>query len=96
MPPLLKLPWSSLDSRSAALNPPPPGTFEGSVDDQAAFVREMGSRVDVVVVVVSMMAAKDDSDEVWMTNVRRLMELTGGIPLGLYECPAPYHRCVCV
>jgi 4-hydroxy-tetrahydrodipicolinate synthase len=22
----------------------------------------------------------------------RLMELTGDIPLGLYECPAPYHR----
>jgi 4-hydroxy-tetrahydrodipicolinate synthase len=35
---------------------------------------------------------QDDSDAVWRTNVQALLDLTPGIPLGLYECPVPYHR----
>lgn len=32
------------------------------------------------------------SDDVWLTNVQKLMDLTGDIPLGLYETPVPQVR----
>ena len=32
------------------------------------------------------------NDDVWMTNCKKLMELTGDIPLGLYETPVPKAR----
>jgi 4-hydroxy-tetrahydrodipicolinate synthase len=38
------------------------------------------------------MAAQDEPDAAWVARTARLLELTGSIPLGLYECPAPYHR----
>lgn len=44
-------------------------------------------------VLVSMLAAKEESNEVWIERCKKLIELTPGVPLGLYECPMPYHRC---
>lgn len=32
------------------------------------------------------------SDDVWLANVQKLMDLTGDIPLGLYETPVPQVR----
>jgi 4-hydroxy-tetrahydrodipicolinate synthase len=32
------------------------------------------------------------SDEVWMANCQKLMDLTGDLPLGLYETPVPKAR----
>eukprot|EP00936_MAST-01D_sp_MAST-1D-sp1_P002065 g2065.t1 len=68
------------------------GTFDGTVEEQAAFVNRMAEHADVVVVLVCMMAKQDEGDDVWRANMGRLLELTGDVPLGLYECPAPYHR----
>lgn len=34
------------------------------------------------------------SDEVWMANVEKLMNLTGDKPLGFYETPIPKVRLV--
>jgi 4-hydroxy-tetrahydrodipicolinate synthase len=45
-------------------------------------------------VVVNQMARVDEPDDVWRANVKKLLALTGDIPLGLYECPKPYHRYV--
>eukprot|EP00035_Acanthoeca_spectabilis_P002033 m.84474 g.84474 ORF g.84474 m.84474 type:complete len:345 (+) comp11310_c0_seq1:48-1082(+) len=68
------------------------GTFEGTVEEQANFVNRMATDADVVVVLVCNLAAKDESDEVWIQRCTKLLELTPGVTLGLYECPAPYHR----
>ena len=70
------------------------GTFEGTVEEKAAFIKRMHEEggADVVVVLVCMMAAKEENDDVWKANVEQLMARTGDVPLGLYECPAPYHR----
>ena len=70
------------------------GTFEGSVEEKAAFARRMHEEggADVVVVLVCMMAAQDEDDAAWKANTEQFMALTGDVPLGLYECPAPYHR----
>ena len=68
------------------------GTFGGSVEDQAAFVREMGKKVDAVVIVVNRLAEKEESNEVWLANAQKLLDLTEGIPMGFYESPEPYLR----
>lgn len=70
------------------------GTFDpaGNPEEQAKFINEMAKEVDCVVLLVSMMAAKEESDQVWLDRCATIIELTPGVPLGIYECPAPYHR----
>ncbi len=69
------------------------GTFGGSIEEQASFVRRMAAvGVDGVVVLTCQMAGVDESDDVWRANAERLLSLTGEIALGLYECPQPYKR----
>jgi len=69
------------------------GTFGGSIGKQAAYVRRMADTgVAAVVVLSCQLAAAEESDAVWKTNAERLMSLTGDVPLGIYECPAPYKR----
>ena len=71
------------------------GTFGGPVEDQAAFVRRMADTgVDAVVVIVCLLAGRDEDEEVLKRNMERLLELTDPVPLGLYECPTPYHRLI--
>ncbi len=71
------------------------GTFDQSIAAQVKFVRQIADLgVAQVVVIASMMAQPDDDDTVWRSNVSQLLEATGDIPLGLYECPQPYHRLV--
>jgi 4-hydroxy-tetrahydrodipicolinate synthase len=68
------------------------GTFEGSIDEQAAFVDAMGETgVDAVVANVSRLAGRAESDREWRARAECLLDATDA-PLGLYECPAPYHR----
>ena len=38
--------------------------------------------------------AHTQSDEIWMANVEKLMDLTGDKPLGIYETPIPKVRLV--
>eukprot|EP00041_Stephanoeca_diplocostata_P011189 m.182051 g.182051 ORF g.182051 m.182051 type:complete len:239 (-) comp18453_c0_seq4:136-852(-) len=54
----------------------------------------MGAIVDAVVVLVNQLAGQQEDDTVWKVNAQRLLDLTGTVPLGLYECPEPYHRCL--
>ncbi len=69
------------------------GTFGGPVEDQAAFVRRMADTgVDAVVVIVCLLAGRNEDEDVLKRNMERLLELTDPVPLGLYECPTPYHR----
>lgn len=68
------------------------GTFDGTPEEQAAFINLMAKEVDVVIVLVSMLCKKEDSNEVWMERMNKILELTPGVPMGIYECPAPYHR----
>jgi 4-hydroxy-tetrahydrodipicolinate synthase len=71
------------------------GTFVRSITEQAEFIKKLFDiGVQVVVVLASQMAESDEDDSVWQRNVEQLLELTGDIPLALYECPAPYHRLI--
>lgn len=71
------------------------GTFVRSIEAQAEFIKKLAdSGVQVIVVLASEMAEKDEDDSVWQRNVEQLLSLTGDIPLALYECPDPYHRLI--
>jgi 4-hydroxy-tetrahydrodipicolinate synthase len=63
------------------------GTFGGSVEQMAEFVNEMGAIADAVVVLACQMAKQEEGEDVWKENVQKLLDLTPGIPLGLYEVP---------
>ncbi|MCC9075427.1 dihydrodipicolinate synthase family protein [Litorilinea aerophila] len=69
------------------------GTFGGSLPAQARFIQEMADTgVAAVVVITSQLATQEEPDAVLQERLDHLLQLTGEIPLGLYECPDPYKR----
>ncbi len=71
------------------------GNFGGSIAQQAESIRRMaGTGVQAVVVLPNMLVTAEDSDDVLKQQLDALMAATGDIPLGLYECPAPYKRVI--
>lgn len=71
------------------------GTFEDSIDNQASFIRDIyETGVKSVIVITSLLANEDDSEEVFRKNVLALLKNTENIPLGFYECPIPYKRII--
>ena len=49
--------------------------------------------VDAVIMITNRLAKQDESDEVWLANLKKLLaELPEDIKLGFYECPYPYKR----
>jgi 4-hydroxy-tetrahydrodipicolinate synthase len=69
------------------------GTFGGPVAAQAASVRAMAETgVHAVVAIPSQLASADEGEAALEARLMQVVELAEDIPLGLYECPAPYHR----
>lgn len=69
------------------------GTFGATQEEKAAGVRRMAdSGVDAVVCLANALAAEHDSEDAWRTGTESLLDRVGEVPLGLYECPQPYHR----
>ena len=71
------------------------GTFGGPIAEQAEFAKKIyATGIQAVIVITSLIAAADESDEVFMTRMHELLELTPGVSFGLYECPVPYKRLI--
>ncbi len=71
------------------------GTLGGSMEQQADFVRRIyDTGAQAVIVITSQMVMPDESDAVFLDRMHQLIDLTEGIPLGLYECPVPYKRLI--
>ncbi len=69
------------------------GSFGLTIDAKAAFTKKIyETGIDAVILITGHYANVDDSDDVLLKNFERMLRLTGNIPLGLYECPAPYKR----
>jgi 4-hydroxy-tetrahydrodipicolinate synthase len=69
------------------------GNFGDTMTHQADAVKMMyNTGVEAVILVTSLLAAEYESNDVFDENTRKLMDLTGNIPLGFYECPVPYKR----
>jgi 4-hydroxy-tetrahydrodipicolinate synthase len=52
--------------------------------------------VDAVIVLNNQFVSEEESDEVFLSRMKRWMELTQGVPFGIYECPVPYKRLVSI
>lgn len=75
-----------------------PVIASGQVSDQLEEqVREVNAVAacgpDAVILITNRFAAQDESDEVWFSNLQKLLDrLDPSVPLGFYECPYPYKR----
>jgi 4-hydroxy-tetrahydrodipicolinate synthase len=69
------------------------GNFGDTIADQADFIKKIyDTGVKAVIIVTSLIAGEDESNEVFDQRIFELFDLTGKIPLGFYECPEPYKR----
>ena len=68
------------------------GTYGGSIEEQAAFCNEIATCCDAVVVNTATLVPQAADEAAWKAAATRLLELTGSIQLGLYECPVPHKR----
>merc|ERR1719265_200923 len=68
------------------------GTYGGSIEAQASSCNDMARCCDAVVVNTATLADVHEDDAAWKEAASRLLQLTGDVPLGLYECPVPYKR----
>jgi 4-hydroxy-tetrahydrodipicolinate synthase len=71
------------------------GSFGPTISEQAEFAKRIyDTGINAVILISSHYATKDESDAVLLSNFERMLQLTGNIPLGLYECPSPYKRII--
>jgi 4-hydroxy-tetrahydrodipicolinate synthase len=69
------------------------GAFGESIPAQAEVTKRIADTgVTAVVLTVNQLAAEDESDAVWQARAETMFDACASIPLGLYECPRPYHR----
>ncbi|HVU55906.1 MAG TPA: dihydrodipicolinate synthase family protein [Puia sp.] len=69
------------------------GSFGLTIGDKALFTRRIfDTGVDAVVLITGHYANIEDGDDVLLRNFDKMLGLTPGVPLGMYECPAPYKR----
>jgi len=75
------------------------GSFGLTIEDKAEFTHKIyDTGIDAVILITGHYANVEDSDEVLLRNFDKMFRLTRrltqDIPLGLYECPAPYKRII--
>ncbi len=71
------------------------GSFGLSIEDKAEFTKKIyDTGIDAVIMITSHFANVDQDDDVLLRNFEKMFRLTENIPLGLYECPAPYKRII--
>jgi 4-hydroxy-tetrahydrodipicolinate synthase len=69
------------------------GTFGRDINEHADFVKRIYDLgVEAVILITSLLAQKDESDDILEDHVFQLIHKTPNIPLGFYECPEPYKR----
>lgn len=68
-------------------------SFGLTIDDKAEFTKRIyDTGIDAAILITGHYANVEDNDELLLKNFDRMFKLTGNIPLGMYECPAPYKR----
>jgi 4-hydroxy-tetrahydrodipicolinate synthase len=71
------------------------GTFYKHGYENAEFIREIYDLgVEAVILISSILAEPEESDDILKRRIEEIMAETGDIPLGLYECPVPYKRVI--
>lgn len=68
-------------------------SFGLTINDKAEFTKKLyDTGIDAAILITGHFAAVEEDDTVLLRNFDQLFNLTGNIPLGMYECPAPYKR----
>lgn len=71
------------------------GSFGLTIEDKAEFSKRIyDTGVDAVILITGHYANIEDGDDILLKNFDKMFRLTKNIPLGLYECPAPYKRII--
>src|SRR6188472_433672 len=71
------------------------GSFGLTIEDKAEFSKKIyDTGIEAVILITGHFANIDDPDSVLLRNFDKMFKLTGKIPMGLYECPAPYKRII--
>lgn len=72
------------------------GHISDSLEDQAKELTAIaGTWADAVILLTNRLAKENESDEVWLENLKKLLEMIPkDVPLGFYECPYPYKRII--
>ena len=71
------------------------GSFGLTVEDKAIFTKKIyDTGVDAVIMITGHFAKVEEDDEALVKNFEKMFGLTSSIPLGMYECPAPYKRII--
>lgn len=71
------------------------GSFGLTIADKATFTKKIyDTGIDAVILITGHFANIEDSDDILLRNFDQLFRMTGNIPLGIYECPAPYKRII--
>lgn len=72
------------------------GHISESLDDQAEELNAIAKTgVDAVIMITNLLAKEDESDEIWLENLKKLLDkLPEDLALGFYECPYPYKRII--
>lgn len=71
------------------------GSFGLTIEDKADFTKRIyDTGVDAVILITGHYAKVDEGNDALLQNFEKMFRLTGNIPLGMYECPAPYKRII--
>lgn len=72
------------------------GHISESLEDQAEELNAIAKTgVDAVIMITNLLAKEDESDEIWLENLKKLLDkLPEDLALGFYECPYPYKRII--
>jgi 4-hydroxy-tetrahydrodipicolinate synthase len=71
------------------------GSFGSTISEQVEFAKKIyDTGINAVILISSHYAKKEEGDDVLLRNIERMLDLTGNIPMGLYECPSPYKRII--
>ena len=71
------------------------GSFGLTIEDKADFAgRIYDTGIDAVILITGHYANVEDGDDILLRNFDKMFRLTHEIPMGLYECPAPYKRII--
>ncbi len=69
------------------------GMIGGRLEDKAEWAKTVCDHgAAAAVVIVNQLVSEDAGETAWREAMEQLLALTDPLPLGLYECPVPYHR----
>jgi 4-hydroxy-tetrahydrodipicolinate synthase len=70
-------------------------SFGLTLQDKAEFTKKIyDTGIDAGILITGHFAKIDEDDDKLLQNFETFFNLTNNIPLGMYECPAPYKRII--